>query len=236
MRRPTKYVPLSVHFATGRTGTAILEKYGLEGLGVWAAMIAAAKAANPEGQIIFMHDQDWGAIGLGHHPPLFTLKAFLRFLGQRKQTRQTAHGRVTYVTLTRWKQWNDTKNSYLSSQRSARYRQQTKRDDKRDDSVTHPVIQKQKQKEEKELEAERSETTPNSNGLPISHELKITSLLTWIGRHADEETPTIIRALANKLPEASLAKVCESARTKRPTNRAGYIVNALKSELDKGLA
>ena len=134
MQRPAPYVPLSVTFATGKTGTAILERFGTEGLGVWAAIIAAAKAGNPEGQIVLLHDNDWGTLGLSANPPSFPLTELLTFLGRRKQTRTTRQGRVMYVKLTRWGDWNATKNSYLAAQRSSRNRQEKKRDAERTES------------------------------------------------------------------------------------------------------
>lgn len=126
MRRPTPYTPLSVTFATGQTGTAILDEYGLEGLAVWAAMLAAAKYE--EGLIVFRHEDDWGAIGLATHAPEFTLNDFLTFLGRRKQTRKTRQGRVLYVELRRWSEWNDTRQRQESNWRKARSRQKKKRD------------------------------------------------------------------------------------------------------------
>ncbi len=82
------------------------------------------------------------------------------------------------------------------------------------------------------LTADRSETR-SANGLPIAQELLTTRLLTWIGDHGDDKTPTILRLYAAQLPEAGLARVLESTEGKRPRNRAGYVVAALKSELDQ---
>jgi hypothetical protein len=125
LRRPGPYTPLSATFHTGRTGTAILEKFGLAGLGVWAAMLAAAKAE--EGMIIFRHEDDWGAIGLAAHPPEFELKTFLTYLGRRKQTRTTRQGRVMYVELTRWTDWTKQKDREESAWRMSRKRAESKR-------------------------------------------------------------------------------------------------------------
>jgi hypothetical protein len=104
MRRPAPYAPLSVTFATGRTGTAIQNKHGLEGLAVWAAMIAAAKRGR--GQIVFATASDWQAIGI-LRPPKFTLTEFLKTTGRMKQTRTTRHGHVMYVDLTAYEAWNN---------------------------------------------------------------------------------------------------------------------------------
>jgi hypothetical protein len=104
MRRPNFYAPLSVTFATDPMGTRLQEEYGAEGLGVWAAMIAAAKRGR--GQIVFAHDSDWQAIDI-LSPPSFTLRAFLKTTGTMKQTSTKTHGRVLYVLLTRYEDWND---------------------------------------------------------------------------------------------------------------------------------
>jgi hypothetical protein len=172
MKRPERYVPLSLTFATGRTGTALLEQYGVEGLGAWAAMLAAAKGNQPEGQVVFRHEDDWAAIGLGFHPPSFTLAAFLTYLGRRKLIRRTRHGRVTYVEITQWGRWHDAKNSYLAARRSSRYRQEKKRDEKRTSTVTQTIRDRDAELEspsglEKELKTTPSVGSPSpseSNG------------------------------------------------------------------------
>ena len=72
------------------------------------------------------------------------------------------------------------------------------------------------------------ETTPN--GLPIEKEQLTAKLLASIGKDADEQTPTVIRALTSRLPEGSIVKVLESVKTGKAKNRAAYAVAALQSE------
>lgn len=86
------------------------------------------------------------------------------------------------------------------------------------------------------LEAEeRLQETPRdptlTNGLPFTHELRTTEILAAIGAHADEGTAGVIRSIARRLPEASLAKVAESTKRSRIKDRAAYAVKALQSEL-----
>ena len=84
--------------------------------------------------------------------------------------------------------------------------------------------------EEEVLSADRSEG-PRA-GLPIEKELAVAKLLEAIGKDADDQTPEIVRHFALGLSEASLARVTESVRGsgREVRNRAGYAVNALKSE------
>jgi hypothetical protein len=124
VRRPSSYAPLSVTFSSGRTGTAIQRKYKAEGLGVWAAIIAAGKRGR--GQIVFAHDADWQAIGI-FEPPSFALRDFLKTTGQLKQTRTTRHGHVMYVQLTRYGDWNKDAYRQGERERKARYSEETNR-------------------------------------------------------------------------------------------------------------
>lgn len=130
LSRPAPYVPLSVTFATGKTGTAILDRFGPAGLGAWAALLATAGAG--QGQVVFRHEEDWAAIGLGGYELDFALPDFLRFLGQRKQTRNTRHGRVTYTQLTRWEEWNNTRLREVARRQKSRKRKESDPDTKPD--------------------------------------------------------------------------------------------------------
>lgn len=116
MRRPSTYVPLSVTFATDKTGETIQHKYGIEGLGVWAAMIAAAKRGR--GSITFAHESDWQAIGI-LSPPSFLLKDLLKTTGRIHQTRSRQHGRVIYADLTHYSDWNDDAHKGFERERKA---------------------------------------------------------------------------------------------------------------------
>jgi hypothetical protein len=80
-----------------------------------------------------------------------------------------------------------------------------------------------------ELSAVGSKTTA-PNGLPVEKEQKTIEILAAIGKDGDEQTPTVVRALAKRLPLSSLVKVNESLRTQKPKNRAAYAVGALQSE------
>lgn len=235
MRRPSAYAPLGVHFATGRTGTAILERFGVEGLGVWASMIAAAKQHRPQGQLVFNHDKDWGVLGLAGYEPSFTLKSFLTFLGQRKQTRTTRQGRVTYVTLTRWGDWNEANNREAERGRKSRKRKEKEPDKIQTRSGHEADIPS------REAEAEREKFKGStSNGskttdetLPFEKQIAAAKLkaLAPVSTEGMER----IDMLCDELPQGSLEKVLEScaAKANREPLGAGYVINALRSERDE---
>lgn len=124
MRRPAAYAPLSVTFATGKTGSVLQDKLGLEGLAAWACLIAAAKRG--AGQVVFAHDRDWQAIGVMRAPE-FSVRDFLKTTGQLKQTRTTRHGHVMYVQLTSYERWNNDARRQDERERKTRYSEETNR-------------------------------------------------------------------------------------------------------------
>jgi hypothetical protein len=139
--------------------------------------------------------------------------------------------------------------------RAKRYRDRdTTRDEHRNDTVTADrdaavtrtaprarasaaVPRPQPQELRGEGEIKRQALTGPTNGAHAeepANEYLITKLLILIGNHADPGTEHILRTLANKLPDNSLAKVTESLdqRRPRPTNRAAYTIAALQAEHD----
>jgi hypothetical protein len=239
VRRPSSYVPLSVNVATGRTGTALLERYGLSGLGAWVALIATAGIGNT-GRVMFRHEEDWGAIGLGAVEVPFTLREFLRFLGQRKQTRTTRQGRVMYVELTQWERWNKIRRTEVARQQKARKRRELEPDIEPDNSRTqsgHMPDPEAEAETEKFKGNALSRSEGTGEGLPVNNELGIARLLAFVGEQGSSEqqaaTEGTIRGLSRRLPEGALAKVLESAESKNGEiqNRAAYVVGSLKKEL-----
>lgn len=105
-----RFVPISVHFAHGSTGTALLEEFGKDGLLVWVCLIAAAKRSAVQGQYIHLSDAEtWATFGLASSPPEFSFEDFLKATGKLHQTSRRRSGRVLYVSLTHWDEWNPTR-------------------------------------------------------------------------------------------------------------------------------
>lgn len=71
------------------------------------------------------------------------------------------------------------------------------------------------------------------SSLPAEKEPHVHKLMREIGAHADQGTEFVVRSLAKRLPESSLAKVVESLRANQPVDRARYAVGALQSEFSE---
>jgi hypothetical protein len=128
-RRPELYVPLSVRFVTGRTGTRLLERFGRDGPLVWAAYLAACKLNRPEGEIVYASEAEgWTLLGLHGHEPEFSLDAFFTFTGRIKKTRRTRSGRMFYVVCTPWERWTKAAKQESERRRKSRTRAEKKRD------------------------------------------------------------------------------------------------------------
>lgn len=117
--RRRRWIPLSIEFPFDKTGTRLQEEFGAAGLGVWAAMLTAAKRAHIQGTFTFTTEEEaW--INLGITTPPFPLEDFLRVTGQLKKTRKRHRGRITDVQITAWGQWNDTIKSDVRREQNAR--------------------------------------------------------------------------------------------------------------------
>lgn len=78
-----------------------------------------------------------------------------------------------------------------------------------------------------------ADAATDGDGLPFKNELLCARLLQRIGDHADKGTRTVLRSLAERASEASLAKVIESLDTHAGDirDRAAYAVGALRDEV-----
>lgn len=105
--RRRQYVPLDVYFMSKKTGTRIQQKYGLEGIGVFVATLAAAKRSSVQGTILWNSEGDaWAKLGLTDATPHFTFQDFVTTLGHLKQTRTRRIGQLKETRFTRWEEWN----------------------------------------------------------------------------------------------------------------------------------
>ena len=130
MARPFRYVPLSVHFATGSTRGRLLTKFSHAGLLTWVCLIAAAKRSRIQGEFTYVsEEQGWEELGLGYpFTPNFTLEEFFRFTGQLKLTRRRRDGERKHVKITGWEEWNDDYGRELDAARKSRKRGENKPD------------------------------------------------------------------------------------------------------------
>ena len=124
-----RYVPLSVHFAHGQTGTALLQELGRDGLLVWVCLIAAAKRSSVPGQFIHLSDAEtWEQFGIASDPPKVAFEDVLRVTGRMKQTARRRHGRMLYVTLTHYGDWNDAFRTDIATTQKSSKRAESKPD------------------------------------------------------------------------------------------------------------
>lgn len=165
LERPAAYVPLSVRFATGGTGQAIIKRFGAEGLGVWAAYLAACKRERPEGQITYASELEaLNKLGLDIHRPSFTLHDFFVYTGRLKKTRtRRVSGQVMETTCTAWRRWTDTDRRERDKLRKSRKRAETDADTVRNLNGRNPDLEL-----ELELEVEEDPPTPLEGGPPAS--------------------------------------------------------------------
>jgi hypothetical protein len=165
--RRRQYVPLSVRFADGATGTRILETFGPGGLAAWACLLAAAKRSSTQGVFSYSSEADaWSKLGLYGHDMGFTFEAFVALLGRLKQTRRAKRGRVVDVVLTHWGDWNQTIKRETEAEKKRRKRAQNTGDNTKPLGGTEgegegepPFIPRRR----------RSRATPNSNGNGNGH-------------------------------------------------------------------
>jgi len=101
-----RWIPLSTEFPHDNTGTRLQEEFGPAGIGIWVALLTAAKRAHVQGQFSYVSEGDaWEKLGV-IDPPC-TFEEFIEMTGRMKKTRKRARGRITDVQITGWEQWNN---------------------------------------------------------------------------------------------------------------------------------
>lgn len=242
LSRPTAYVPLSVRFITGGTGTTLLETFGRDGPLVWAAYLAACKINRPEGEISYASDTEgWALLGLAGYEPSFTLDDFFAVTGRLKKTRRTRSGRVSHVSCTVWERWSDAQARDAARQRKARSRHESDRDN----GVTPPGqdrdLETEQRSRSREVPTEQSENrdhaTPEAaTALPINDLLNGTHpeaalRLAGLAARGKPADAAMVLRYTEGLPEHAIARTTEAllGRKPKPTKPAGYVVNTLKA-------
>jgi hypothetical protein len=113
-----QYAPLGVRAPWSKTTDRLHAKFGWTGVLAWHFMILAAKRSNVPGQLTFGGDADfWTLIGMESDPPEIAVDDLLRELGRMKQTSRTRSGRLSYVLLTRFGDWNQSDRRWREAER-----------------------------------------------------------------------------------------------------------------------
>lgn len=233
--RRGRYVPMDVNVAFKRFGTKLEKKWGMEGLCAWMLLLAAAKREPVQGTFTYSSESEvWtklGATAAG-----FDFDTFITFCGRNKQTRKTRSGRVTYVEITGWKDWNVEWSREQDAQRKSRKRGVSTPDTKR----TGPGLSSDTHRTEGEAEAEGEyegeadqvkQAVDNQFGLPISDEKKIELRRIHDGcRGTDTRSMGVLEDAARTVSFAGVVRVRESVAKRGRRVGVGYAVNALKSE------
>lgn len=125
-----RYVPMDVNVAFKSFGSKLEIKWGMEGLCSWMLLLAAAKREPTQGTFTYTSEiEAWTK--LGATATKFTFDTFITFCGRNKQTRKTVSGRVSYVEITGWRQWNDEWSRQLDAGRKSRKRRESAPDKSR---------------------------------------------------------------------------------------------------------
>lgn len=135
--RRRRWFSLSALYPHGETAGRIQAEFGRDGLLVWVLYLAACKRSPGQGTFSYTSEESgWAELGLldPDDRPGFSLADFWRFTGRLKQTRQTRTGRITHVTATHWKEWQDASSRSLEADRKARKRAENRPDTVRPDS------------------------------------------------------------------------------------------------------
>jgi hypothetical protein len=232
--RRSRYVPLSVDFASGNTGTKLLGKFGHGGLLTWIAYLAACKRSTREGTFRYGSEDDgWRQLGLDYpEPPGFTLAAFFAYTGQLKQTRRTRVGRLTDVTCRRWGEWNNT------------WRTQQKHENRRDEGSQNPrtegenteTFQRQsapiENRDRREVEEDSEQTSAvHENDFERQHHFR---RLLDCCTDADARTPVVLRRWADELSVAGLAEAHRAVSRYPRANKSAYAYGTLSKMVLEG--
>lgn len=230
--RRRRYVPVDVLVAFSPFGTRLHDKWGMEGLCTWMLFLAAAKREPAQGVFTFTSEVEaWTK--LGAVATRFDFAAFITFCGRNKQTRKTRSGRVTYVEITGWKDWNDAWRTQQDSEQKSRKRATSKPTKRRNSGADAETEVEAEAEDEYEAEGApaRAAVQAEFGSLPISLE-KVIELERVLKacRGADEGSMGVLRSEARDVTLAGIARVRESCERKRPVPGVGYAVAALRSE------
>lgn len=126
--RRRRYVPVDTLVAFSPFGAKLNDKWEMEGLCAWMLLLAAAKREPVQGVFTFTSEAEaWTK--LGATAVSFTFDEFLTFCGRNKQTRKRRSGRITYVEITGWQQWNNAYKTQRDDEQKTRKTRENKTGD-----------------------------------------------------------------------------------------------------------
>lgn len=221
-RRP--YVPMDVLVAFDDFGTALIEKWGMEGICTWMLFLASCKREPIQGTFTYTTDEEaWGKIGAA--ATLLTLDEFFRFTGRWKKTSKTRSGRIKYVKITPklWDKWNT----------------RPGRNPSKSPQNTDKKPRRSEQKPAPEAEAEQGSRTAKQEpeGAAI---FKIPSTakdaLHVAIRNRDDDTARMLDDFASKLPPPAFITAREDLMEHYDTvdNDGGYVRRILDRMVTEG--
>lgn len=222
-KRRSPYVPIDVLIAFGDFGTKLADKWGIEGLGCWMLFLAACKREPVQGTFTYTTDAEaWGK--LGGCATGFGLDEFWTLTGRYKKTSRRRHGRITYVTCTRWDTWNTWRGP---SQKPSKPAQNTAGKET-GSGEKHPP----KAVAEAEKNIRKAVEAIPGNVLPISVDVEVeVDRLIRFARDADAGSKQVVLGYANQLPLATVARIRQAAQ-EDGAKGIGWVVQALKGEIE----
>lgn len=218
--RRRQYVPMDVLVAFDDFGTALIEKWGQEGICTWMLFLAACKREPVQGTFTYTTDEEgWGK--LGAQAKGLTLDAFFRFTGQWKKTSKRRSGRIRYVRVTPklWDKWNTP-----TRQKPRSEAQNTRTKPGESEQNAAPEVEVEVEREVK-VEVERSLRSLDGTA---DLEAELDKLMKLGG--TDTKSRAVARSYAGRLPLSTVCRIRQAAAERG--KRIGWAINAMKSELE----
>ena len=220
-RRRRQWVPLSVYFASSKTGTKLRAAYGRDGLLVWVLYLSACKRGWTQGTFTYASEADGlDKLGLTGEELNFTLEDFFKTTGTLKQTSRRRLGDLTDVTCSHWEEWNKDVEREKDAERKSWKRADKTPDKARTVAGIHtddiPMSGTIDVKQEQESDSD-SKHAGNAAAFSLRNELRAISF-------SEERIPA---ALAE--PDRTRAWL-NKAKLEANSNPAGYVWKGITSE------
>jgi hypothetical protein len=231
-RRREQYVPLASKIAFTKSGTKLLDKWGMEGLCTWMLFLAACKRNSVvQGEVAFTSDAEGWAL-LGAQATAFTLREFFDYTGRQKMTSRRRSGRIQHVSCTSWKRWNDEFRKQEQAEKKSRKRAVSNVDTKVDSVL--PLGGTEGEGEKDEYEGEGEVVAPNI----VTSKTAVQQLIEET-QGMDDSAQRRISEYRKSLPDAAFHNARESLQAKRKTagtgvNEVGYVLGTLRSMVKEG--